>query len=45
MKKTNANNTKIYVENPKQEKPRTEMSKKSITMMGEYIIDLRMMCP
>jgi len=33
------------VENPKLEKLRAAMSKKSTMVMGEYIIELKAMCP
>ena len=35
----------IYVENPKQEKPRAVTSKKSTMVMKEYRFGLRVMCP
>jgi len=37
-------NTKIYIENPKWEKPWLAISKESTVVLGEYIIYLKVMC-
>jgi len=45
MKKIDTSNAKIYMENPKWEKPQIAMSKKFTMVMREYRIDLKTMYP